>query len=438
MNENYRNIWELYGLKTNPFFTEPLLLFGGEIDLKIGFVGREDEVKRLLNLIYNRGGSRVLISGDVGVGKTTFVNYVRATVPQNLFFTTLKEIAVQPEWSGTDFILNTVSAIYYTLKRRTDVRLEAFSKDLLRKLELLIDIVEKKDKGYSLEIAGFGGGVSNSTNVHIPNFTIHSLHIFFEEIISELKRLGYKQVILHYNNLEVIESTQLQKLFHSIRDFIQFNSVNFVFIGDLLVPQHINQIKRVNSIMSESPIILENLSIIQVKQLIDKRITHLTIPSLAPVKPYDDEVISKLYSLYDGNLRYVLSSLSTAFHELIKDKPIIITTRELVSVLAETGKKRWLNKLTDLEQEVLFFILKNDECTNKTIAQNLKKQKQNISKVTNKLLDLCVIRIKKIDGKNKHYSVEHSIKWFLLKGSEKDEISKVIDKMGVQKTLNSI
>src|SRR3989339_2177555 len=98
--DEYKNIWELYGLKTNPFFTNPLLLFGGDIDIKLAFIGREYEVKRLQNLISNNISGRVIVAGDVGVGKTTFVNFVRSSVPDKVFFTHLKEIAVQPEWDG--------------------------------------------------------------------------------------------------------------------------------------------------------------------------------------------------------------------------------------------------------------------------------------------------------------------------------------------------
>ncbi|MDO8659956.1 MAG: ATP-binding protein [Candidatus Parcubacteria bacterium] len=421
MEEEYRNIWELYGLRTNPFFTGPLILFGGEMDLQLGFVGREEEVRRLQSVINGHGGSRILVSGDVGVGKTTFVNYVRATASQKKFFTPLKEIAVQPEWTGADFILNTLSSIYYTLKRRTDIDEKLLSSEIIKKLELLVDIVERKDKEVSLSIAGFGAGVGSNTSLNIPNLTIHSIQIFFEQIIEEIKLLGYKELILHYNNLEIIEPTKLQKLFQSIRDFIQTKDVNFIFIGDLTVPQTINQIKRVASIMSESPIILENLTVTQIKQLLDTRIKYLAAPSLTTTKPYEDEVISKLYSLYDGNIRFILNSLSTVFKELIRETPIIIGKKELISVLSEAGRKRWLNKLTDWEQEVLFYILREEETNNKRIAEHFKKQKQNISKVTNKLLDLCAIKIKKIDGKEKFFSVEHSIKWFLLKENKKDK-----------------
>ncbi len=434
MTEENSTIWELYGLKTNPFFTNPLLLFGGDIDLRVGFVGREEETRRLRNIIYGNNSSRILVSGDVGVGKTTFVNYMRALASQDKFFTTLKEIAVQPEWSGADFMLNTLSAIYNTIKLRNDIDPSIIDKDLFRKLELLVDIVENKDKNFSLNVGVLGGGYGTTSNINLPSTNIHSLQIFFEQIVKEIKKSSYKGIILHYNNLEILETTELFNLFQSIRDFIQSKDVHFVFIGDLAVPRVVSQIKRVNSVMSDTPIILGNLTIKEIKQLLDTRIKLLVSPYLAPIKPYEDEVISRLYELYDGNLRFILNSLSVVFQELIKDNPLVISNKELTKVLSETAKRRWLNKLTDWEKEVLFLILKEEEITNKKMGDKLKKQKQNISKVTNKLLDMCAIKVKRIEGKVKFFSVEPSIKWFMLekeisKSSRKTNISSDVHKV---------
>ena len=102
------NIWELYGVKENPFATSPLLVKGGIIPLD-SFVGRADEIKRLTKIIGSRGGSRTLVYGDVGVGKTTFVNVIRSHAYEKGFFTPFKEIAVQEDWSPMEFILNTLS-----------------------------------------------------------------------------------------------------------------------------------------------------------------------------------------------------------------------------------------------------------------------------------------------------------------------------------------
>ena len=75
-DEIIRDVWELYGVHSDPFSTAPILVKGGVIPLDC-FVGRDEQIKQLGKIFGSRGGSRILISGDVGVGKTSFVNIVR-------------------------------------------------------------------------------------------------------------------------------------------------------------------------------------------------------------------------------------------------------------------------------------------------------------------------------------------------------------------------
>ncbi|MBI4450961.1 ATP-binding protein, partial [Candidatus Woesearchaeota archaeon] len=410
----------MYGLNSDPFFTEPLSIFGGDIDIRVGFVGREEEVRRLQTIIGSSGGARILITGEVGVGKTTFVNYVRAYAPPKRFFTPLKEIQTQPEWTGADFILNTLAAIHTTIKLRSDLNPKQISSEIWRKLELLVEVVERKDRTFSVDLLGAGGGYGTSTTLNIPVPAINPLHAFFEQVVNELQKIGFQEIILCYNNLEVIESKDLIRLFNSIRDFMQTRYAKFIFIGGLSVPDVMNSIPRVQSIMSESPIVLQKLSLKELKELLEKRIRYLTIGGLVAKKPYEDDAIGNLYALHNGNLRYILNSMSIAFKEIVKDVPLVLSAEDIKRILPEVARKRWLNKLTPAEQEVLMYILKEGEANNKKIAADLKKHKQNISPITRKLAELCAIKCK-TDGTEKFFSVEHSIKWFLLEDKGKHE-----------------
>ena len=76
MDIDFSDIWELYGLKENPFSTNPLLVLGGVIPITC-FLGREKELERITKQFRSKGGSRTLIIGDFGVGKTSFVNFAR-------------------------------------------------------------------------------------------------------------------------------------------------------------------------------------------------------------------------------------------------------------------------------------------------------------------------------------------------------------------------
>ncbi|MBI5397982.1 orc1/cdc6 family replication initiation protein [Candidatus Woesearchaeota archaeon] len=435
MNE-YEDIWELYGLGNDPFFTEPLSLFGG-IDIRVGFVGREEEVRRLQVLMGGSGGGRILVTGNVGVGKTTFVNFVRASAPSKQFFTPLKEIQTQPEWTGTDFVLNTLAAIHNTIKLRSDLDSKQISQEIWKKLELLVDIVERKDRNFSLDVLSVGGGYGTSTTINVPTPTINSLHVFFEQLVAEIQKMGFRQVILSYNNLEIIEPKDLTRLFNSVRDFIQTKNTKFIFIGGSSVSETISNIPRVQSIMTESPIVLQNLSLTQIKELLEKRIHYLSISGLIPKKPYKDDAISTLYSLYGGNLRFILNAMSTAIKEVVRDVPLVVSSEDVKQILPEVAKNRWLNKLTTQEQEVLMYILHTGEVNNKKIATDLKKQKQNVSPITKKLKELSAIK-SRVEGTEKFFTAEFDIKWFLLQNERKSQPqSEVKVSNEVQKVLGN-
>jgi len=77
--------WRKYNLKENPYFQEPLAISDGKIPMS-AFIGRKKEILNIKKMI-EIGEGRFLIIGDSGVGKTTFVNYVRANAPNKKFFT---------------------------------------------------------------------------------------------------------------------------------------------------------------------------------------------------------------------------------------------------------------------------------------------------------------------------------------------------------------
>jgi predicted transcriptional regulator len=424
------NIWEIYGLKSDPFNTNPLLVFGGEIPLNT-FMGRTRELKRLNNLFRNKGGSRVVVSGDIGVGKTSFVNYSRALAQKHKFFTTIKEIAIQPDWTSIDFIINTLGAIYVTIERKEDFKLP---NELRIKLESLIAIIEIKNISISGSTMGFGAGGGKTTTRHMPSkLTMPMLQNLFEDIIDAIKKEKYEEIILHYNNLELFEQEDLTQLFQRIRDFIQTKNVHYVFVGGLIVPSTIQSIPRVSSVFSDTPIILPNLSLEEIETIIEKRINCLAIKDITTGVSIGEGVIKVLYELYEGNLRCILNSLSTVFRETTKEIPVKLTVHKLRKVLSDVVKEKWLDKLTSLEQKTVFVILKTNEITNKELSQRLKKHPQNVSKITNKLLDLCVIRIKKKEGREKYFAADPSLKWFLLEDMKEDK--KDINEKEIQKLI---
>ena len=194
----FENIWELYGVRENPFSTAPILVVGGTIPIE-SFVGRGEHVKRLKKVLGAKGGSRTLVYGDVGVGKTTFVNVVRSQAMKTGFFTPFKEIDVYSEWDSDALIKNTLAAIFATMKL---IQKKPISDVTYAKLQHLVEL-EFKERHMAATVVGIGGGYGSDIT---PNTepTTFILQNFFQEIISEIFKNTKKEVIIHYNNLELL------------------------------------------------------------------------------------------------------------------------------------------------------------------------------------------------------------------------------------------
>ena len=291
-NNDLNNVWELYGVRENPFSISPILVMGGAVPID-SFVGRGEHIKRLSRIIGSKGGSRTFIYGDIGIGKTSFVNVVRNSAFEKKFFTHFKEITTQDKWTTDEFVLNTLSAIYSTLKL---IKEKPISEDIYRKLESLFEI-GRISVGGGVSIAGFGGNVQvtqNPTEV-LTSFSLQSL---FSEIIDNINEHTKKEVIIHYNNLELVTEKKMRYLFENLRDFFQTKGIHFIFIGNLTAFSILQSVPRFSSILSDTPFHIEKLTYNEIKEVIKKRFESLqSSPELNLIYPYTDDCLQIIYKV---------------------------------------------------------------------------------------------------------------------------------------------
>jgi len=412
--KSLNNIWELYGLKENPFSTSPLLVKGGTIPID-SFVGRIEELKRISRLFGSRGGSRILVYGDVGLGKTTFVNVARYNATKAGFFTPFKEIATQSDWDANSFILNTLSAIYSSIKI---VEKKIIDDKIFKKLESVVDF-GVIDKSFGIDVAGFGGNYSQT--IRNPQvISQYTLQTFFQELVDEIAMKTEKDIIIHYNNLELIPEKKLRTIFENLGDFFQTKNVHFIFVGNLTTHSIIQSMPRLSSIMSDTPIVINELSLKEIEEIISARLKYLRIKDLTYIVPYKKEVLKVLYDLYGGNIRNILNSLSTAVGEITTEKPIIINENDLAIILNSILEKRYLADIQPKAKVVLLEAVKHPEVTNKTLSKNTKIARSNVSTYVSQLQSSGCIYLRRKDGKDKYWAVEPRVKWALLKPKQND------------------
>lgn len=417
-NERIADIWSLYGVKENPFLASPLLVIGGAVPIE-SFVGRVENIRRLNKILGSRGGSRSLVFGDFGVGKTSFVNVVRHSAMKMGYFTPVKEIAVLERWDADDFVLNTLAAIYSTLKLFKEK--ECVGKDTMSQMETLFEI-GRSDINIGISIAGFGGNYDSEKKT--GRLTSFGLQDFFNKVISEVIKNTGKEVIIHYNNLELLSEKKLRYLFENLRDFFQVAGVHFIFVGNLTVYSSIQSMPRFAHTLTDTPFNIEALTFEEVEEVIKKRFKALRIGSEVSVfYPYTHECLKILFDLMDGNLRYILNSLSTAVVEATDERPILFDKRQLAITLKSVLESRYLSKLKHKERIILDEIVKHKEITNKALSDKLKIPRPHISGYMKDLMNQGCVYLRRKNGKDKYWSADPKIRWSLLSDAKSPQRS---------------
>ena len=204
-------------------------------------------------------------------------------------------------------------------------------------------------------------------------------------------------------------------LFNSIRDILLTENTHFIFVTDLNVPTVLESQPRVASILNGAPILIDPLSKRETTTIIHKRFEILKDKQLAFTSPVSDDAIGVLYDLYQGNIRYVLNSLSEALISMsAEEAPVTLSAQKVVLLLRGIAEKRILDKLTNREKEVLLAMLSEPETTNKSIASKLDLQNQNVSTYLKKLMMRGCIYLHHTSATSKYYRVTEYAKWLLL------------------------
>jgi len=417
LNENeIYSLWSMYGLRGNPFSPDPLQTFGGELPMTT-FFGREKESKEINNIIFNNSQSRILVNGNVGIGKTTFVNNVRSKAFENGYFTTISEIGVQHDWTAEDFMRITLSAIYTSINRIKGVR-EKLGKDFIEKLDILFGTYRGSSHGATGGIATFSLGGEHGISYDAPAFNSFVMKDLLHEIVDNLKKVGYKGLIIHYNNLELLNEDEknVVKLFNGIRDFLQIDGAHFIFVGDMTISDVLQKVPRVDDIFYGPPIHLDSFTLEEVCKVLDKRVKELAIGGkVISERPYTDEAIEMLYRLYSGNIRAIFRSITTAITALaIDSKPQILQSLSMARILRKIAEERYIAKLNQTEIKILKQIIAQKETTNKFISEALKLKPQNISNAISVLRQYNCIRLSRVEGRARYYVPSPEIRWLFF------------------------
>ena len=405
MESQYQNVWARFGFSDNPFDTKALSK-SGNLPIEQAYIKRADynEIGGILDsFLFNPGGGNIIIEGDSGVGKTTFINYHKLIWKSKSkdirLFSSDTEISVQSYWRIENFIYNALGVLLSQI--RLDIGERKFNKSrLLKELLSQTGVLFQTNPGISANIGlptlfSVGGAVSKDTSITTGKNIESQLKDYFSKVVGYIKKMDYHGIILHFNNLELLQNGNEQELitlFNDIRDILQTRDIYFVFVGGKSLYQKIVfPISRVRSIFHDEPIIIPPLPPQEVIEIINTRY-KIFGKGANYTKPVNDEVIQFLSESFNGRVRDIMNTITNLIFRIPEGMVNTLDLKDVkVKLLSIEENKLLKYGLSGNHVVVLKIMLELEVFNNAELVDKTSKTKQHINKFIKKFLDLQLI-----------------------------------------------
>ncbi|NUO19837.1 hypothetical protein HUU59_10345 [bacterium] len=357
-------------------------------DLRL-FVGRDEETRRyLVDLLSDKRALKV-VTGDVGVGKTTFVNACQymsyaGQSPDGFPFELPKllpcfdKIQVR-EGNNLDVFFQQVmvticQSIAYHCKIAT-IEPPTLVKEYLR---FFLDLnIQSGGAGGSVGFnlpAGFGielgGSGKASTPTSIKNIRHHLLKLV-ELSMDELRFDGISVVV---NNLDILSKDSLLQFVNEARDeLFDIPGIYWTLIGRKGIATVIStESDRVGDYLSGTELCLTPLKFPDTKQIIDRRVDELRLDSRPDaVCPLQEDMIYLFHDMSLKETRETLSICGEVVRRVIGVNPALkIIPREIaVSAFVQYAYERAKDlDLSESKVKILSAVWAKESCRPKDFA----------------------------------------------------------------------
>ncbi|NUM37107.1 MAG: hypothetical protein HUU50_21400 [Candidatus Brocadiae bacterium] len=370
------------------------------------------------------------MEGEIGVGKTTFVNYHRylwEKESKDRLFTHCGEISFSVQWDRQSFLVNVLS--YLTTKLYLLYgNILPVNNSLFQELLLLNKVFVEENTQWQLTLGCIGGGISKEKQISIPMVPEAKLYHYFRECILTILKLGYAGIILHFDNLELLQKNieACQKTFDEIRDILQLPNIYSIFVGKTGFFNHIiSPLERVRSIFFGWPIFLKPLSQEDVLKAIHIRYELLASQNMRYIKPIEDEVVLYLYNLYEGKIRFIMDAIYAMITYFPTTFPQTLGLMKAKELLKTMLSEKLQNLLSSRELEILMQMAKMKEFSNAELTKKLGLQRQNTAKYMKKFMELGYIHPINQISKKSIYRVSEDV-YFLYSIQESSNFSIVL------------
>jgi hypothetical protein len=358
------SLWNHLGFQQNPYFATPIDVSAEGCDL---FVGRGEEVRRLINKWDEPAGCVTIIGGNIGTGKTSFLNvcqYLSLSGKQQFGLTydpprllpAFDKVQVEPTTDDRDLLTRILWAAARSVKEACE-RLELDTPPSCAELSHWLGTTVSSQThgstgGMTIAGTGFQAGSTSASTLRAPSdLTVEVLGSKLATLAKEVSTLApYRGIVVALDNIELVDSEVLIELLNRYRDTL-FATPNvwWVLIGqrglfDLIGAESPRVAQRIKGTETT----LEGLSWEDFHLAVGVRMGHFRTRPDA-IGPLSDELLRLLFDASAGEIRNVFKMADQIVSDAIAREPALTNVAPDLAEAVLTESVREQLKRLDLD-----------------------------------------------------------------------------------------
>ncbi|MGH8564004.1 MAG: hypothetical protein ACREXW_07885 [Gammaproteobacteria bacterium] len=338
-----KSMWEEFGFTQTPYRVTPLEANAADFDL---FTSRDREGDKFQTMMDSSEGAFVVVSGDIGIGKTSFVNIQQHVLGADMagwgqklapcLRITPLTIADDPTLLARRIVHDAVQNIEYYCARNV-IRVP-------RTCETIRDWLSFRasPSGYQLTLGLLGVG-QNWSLPPVGDATLETWRDVLEAMAGEVrKEMRVSGFIVCLDNAETLTQSQLTSVLMSYRDTLfSIKGIWWVLIGQSRLYEQIDAIdRRVSQRISGNGVELSHLDVQQFQDAIERRVRAYRNREDA-VSPLSMKLHDLLFQAACGEVRFVFDTANTLVTEIVTSVRASAKS-ELVGLASSTVLERAL------------------------------------------------------------------------------------------------